>query len=226
MREELTVIGKFLLKFSGISTQSLDFWIWFWMCVLYVLVYIVPVCVCFCSIEDPEQKIAMLTQILEFGQTPRQLFTTPHPQRITPRFHNLSATPSLSSSEFSPGILQTSHDPSHLMLLCLFSTFFMFIIVYIVPGTHCLLWWVMMMFWCCFVQCHPVWSHLRIWRKRVRKWPGVTWTNSHCSPVRNYTKSECVSVFVCIYWTKCVDESCRTWPFCPSVFVCLCWTGQ
>uniref|UniRef100_A0A8C2F340 Neutral sphingomyelinase (N-SMase) activation associated factor n=1 Tax=Cyprinus carpio TaxID=7962 RepID=A0A8C2F340_CYPCA len=49
------------------------------------------------SIEDPDQKIAMLTQILEFGQTPRQLFVTPHPQRITPRFHNLSATPSLSS---------------------------------------------------------------------------------------------------------------------------------
>ncbi|KAI2662277.1 Protein FAN [Labeo rohita] len=41
------------------------------------------------SIEDPDQKIAMLTQILEFGQTPRQLFVTPHPQRITPRFHNL-----------------------------------------------------------------------------------------------------------------------------------------
>ncbi|RXN06086.1 FAN protein [Labeo rohita] len=54
------------------------------------------------SIEDPDQKIAMLTQILEFGQTPRQLFVTPHPQRITPRFHNLSATPSFSSSELSP----------------------------------------------------------------------------------------------------------------------------
>uniref|UniRef100_A0A8C2FTQ3 Neutral sphingomyelinase (N-SMase) activation associated factor n=1 Tax=Cyprinus carpio TaxID=7962 RepID=A0A8C2FTQ3_CYPCA len=54
------------------------------------------------SIEDPDHKIAMLTQILEFGQTPRQLFVTPHPQRITPRFHNLSATPSLSSSELSP----------------------------------------------------------------------------------------------------------------------------
>uniref|UniRef100_A0A673G095 Neutral sphingomyelinase (N-SMase) activation associated factor n=1 Tax=Sinocyclocheilus rhinocerous TaxID=307959 RepID=A0A673G095_9TELE len=54
------------------------------------------------SIEDPDQKIAMLTQILEFGQTPRQLFVTHHPQRITPRFHNLSATPSLSSSELSP----------------------------------------------------------------------------------------------------------------------------
>ncbi|ROL48319.1 Protein FAN [Anabarilius grahami] len=56
------------------------------------------------SIEDPDQKIAMLTQILEFGQTPRQLFVTPHPQRITPRFNNLSSTPSLSSSELSPDL--------------------------------------------------------------------------------------------------------------------------
>uniref|UniRef100_A0AAR2KFC7 Neutral sphingomyelinase (N-SMase) activation associated factor n=1 Tax=Pygocentrus nattereri TaxID=42514 RepID=A0AAR2KFC7_PYGNA len=50
------------------------------------------------SIEDPDQKIAMLTQILEFGQTPRQLFTTPHPQRITPRFHSVSSGTSLSTS--------------------------------------------------------------------------------------------------------------------------------
>ncbi|XP_053324288.1 protein FAN [Spea bombifrons] len=34
------------------------------------------------SIEEPDQKIAMLTQILEFGQTPKQLFTKPHPKRI------------------------------------------------------------------------------------------------------------------------------------------------
>uniref|UniRef100_A0A4W4DVK5 Neutral sphingomyelinase (N-SMase) activation associated factor n=1 Tax=Electrophorus electricus TaxID=8005 RepID=A0A4W4DVK5_ELEEL len=56
------------------------------------------------SIEDPDQKIAMLTQILEFGQTPRQLFTTPHPQRITPRFHNISTGTSLSATpnELSP----------------------------------------------------------------------------------------------------------------------------
>lgn len=57
------------------------------------------------SIEDPDQKIAMLTQILEFGQTPRQLFTKPHPQRITPRFHNVSAGTSISTSpnDLSPG---------------------------------------------------------------------------------------------------------------------------
>ncbi|XP_072306632.1 protein FAN [Eucyclogobius newberryi] len=56
------------------------------------------------SIEDPDQRIAMLTQILEFGQTPTQLFTSPHPQRITPRFHNITRSPSISSpgSELSP----------------------------------------------------------------------------------------------------------------------------
>uniref|UniRef100_A0A8C7P883 Neutral sphingomyelinase activation associated factor n=1 Tax=Oncorhynchus mykiss TaxID=8022 RepID=A0A8C7P883_ONCMY len=49
------------------------------------------------SIEDPNEKIAMLIQILEFGQTPTQLFTTPHPQRITPRFQSISRTPSVNT---------------------------------------------------------------------------------------------------------------------------------
>uniref|UniRef100_A0A671UJY5 Neutral sphingomyelinase activation associated factor n=1 Tax=Sparus aurata TaxID=8175 RepID=A0A671UJY5_SPAAU len=49
------------------------------------------------SIEDPDQRIAMLTQILEFGQTPKQLFTSPHPQRITPRFHNMTRSSSITS---------------------------------------------------------------------------------------------------------------------------------
>uniref|UniRef100_A0A8C2ZI09 Neutral sphingomyelinase activation associated factor n=1 Tax=Cyclopterus lumpus TaxID=8103 RepID=A0A8C2ZI09_CYCLU len=53
------------------------------------------------SIEDPDQRIAMLTQILEFGQTPTQLFTIPHPQRITPRFQNITRSPSTSQSEDS-----------------------------------------------------------------------------------------------------------------------------
>uniref|UniRef100_A0A6Q2XBH3 Neutral sphingomyelinase (N-SMase) activation associated factor n=1 Tax=Esox lucius TaxID=8010 RepID=A0A6Q2XBH3_ESOLU len=62
------------------------------------------------SIEDPDQKIAMLTQILEFGQTPTQLFTTPHPQRITPRFQSISRTPSVNTplNELSP--VSTSED--------------------------------------------------------------------------------------------------------------------
>ncbi|XP_041823886.1 protein FAN isoform X2 [Melanotaenia boesemani] len=56
------------------------------------------------SIEDTDQRIAMLTQILEFGQTPKQLFTSPHPQRITPRFQNITRSSSISSpiSELSP----------------------------------------------------------------------------------------------------------------------------
>uniref|UniRef100_A0A8C7P855 Neutral sphingomyelinase activation associated factor n=1 Tax=Oncorhynchus mykiss TaxID=8022 RepID=A0A8C7P855_ONCMY len=53
------------------------------------------------SIEDPNEKIAMLIQILEFGQTPTQLFTTPHPQRITPRFQSISRTPTSTSEDSS-----------------------------------------------------------------------------------------------------------------------------
>uniref|UniRef100_A0A4W6BZ08 Neutral sphingomyelinase activation associated factor n=1 Tax=Lates calcarifer TaxID=8187 RepID=A0A4W6BZ08_LATCA len=59
------------------------------------------------SIEDPDERIAMLTQILEFGQTPTQLFSSPHPQRITPRFQNITR----SSSNTSPVISQ-SEDSS------------------------------------------------------------------------------------------------------------------
>ncbi|KAK2858608.1 hypothetical protein Q5P01_003228 [Channa striata] len=56
------------------------------------------------SIEDPDERIAMLMQILEFGQTPTQLFTSPHPQRITTRFPNMTRSPSFNSpvSELSP----------------------------------------------------------------------------------------------------------------------------
>ncbi|XP_037549918.1 protein FAN [Nematolebias whitei] len=56
------------------------------------------------SIEDTDQRIAMLTQILEFGQTPRQLFTGPHPQRITPRLQSTRRSSSINSaaSELSP----------------------------------------------------------------------------------------------------------------------------
>ena len=33
---------------------------------------------------DPGQRAAFEAQILEFGQTPTQLFTSPHPQRVAP----------------------------------------------------------------------------------------------------------------------------------------------
>ncbi|KAM6171056.1 protein FAN isoform 4-T4 [Erethizon dorsatum] len=56
------------------------------------------------SIEDPDEKVAMLTQILEFGQTPKQLFVTPHPQKITSKFKIMSQTFSYNASiADSPG---------------------------------------------------------------------------------------------------------------------------
>ncbi|XP_074433181.1 protein FAN isoform X2 [Larus michahellis] len=50
------------------------------------------------SIMDPNEKVALLTQILEFGQTPKQLFTIPHPRRIVPKLKSLSRTSSHSVS--------------------------------------------------------------------------------------------------------------------------------
>ncbi|MEQ2175529.1 hypothetical protein GOODEAATRI_018805, partial [Goodea atripinnis] len=51
-----------------------------------------------------DQRIAMLTQILEFGQTPKQLFIGPHPQRITPGVQNVTRSSSINSAvgELSP----------------------------------------------------------------------------------------------------------------------------
>ncbi|XP_048363243.1 protein FAN isoform X1 [Sphaerodactylus townsendi] len=49
-------------------------------------------------IMDPNESVALLTQILEFGQTPKQLFVTPHPQRIIPKFKSLSRASSRSIS--------------------------------------------------------------------------------------------------------------------------------
>lgn len=38
----------------------------------------------FCnSISDPNEKASMQSQIMEFGQTPKQLFTKPHPTRFS-----------------------------------------------------------------------------------------------------------------------------------------------
>ncbi|XP_031732560.1 protein FAN isoform X2 [Anarrhichthys ocellatus] len=64
------------------------------------------------SIEDPDQRIAMLTQILEFGQTPKQLFTIPHPQRITPRFQNITRSPSSNSPVSDLSSASQSEDSS------------------------------------------------------------------------------------------------------------------
>ncbi|XP_032826941.2 protein FAN isoform X2 [Petromyzon marinus] len=55
------------------------------------------------GVRDATDKIAVLTQILEFGQTPLQLFKTPHPQRLAPRYHSHSTrSPSTPSSRGVP----------------------------------------------------------------------------------------------------------------------------
>lgn len=51
---------------------------------------------------DPNEKVALLTQILEFGQTPKQLFTVPHPQRILSKSSSRTSFHSVSITE-SPG---------------------------------------------------------------------------------------------------------------------------
>ncbi len=38
--------------------------------------------VLFCRVHDPKQLAAIELQVKEFGQTPRQLFTHPHPSRL------------------------------------------------------------------------------------------------------------------------------------------------
>jgi hypothetical protein len=41
----------------------------------------------FCSIKDPNERACMEIQIMEFGQVPKQLFTTPHPVRSISKEH-------------------------------------------------------------------------------------------------------------------------------------------
>ncbi len=50
--------------------------------------------VCFYSVKDLNQRYALESQIMEFGQIPKQLFTSPHPQR--------SPTPGASTGISSP----------------------------------------------------------------------------------------------------------------------------
>lgn len=54
-----------------------------------------------CRIEDPNERARIEIQIMEFGQTPKQLWNTPHPPRFTkdgPRHHSFT-TVSSSSQE-------------------------------------------------------------------------------------------------------------------------------
>ncbi|CAG5129217.1 unnamed protein product, partial [Candidula unifasciata] len=56
------------------------------------------------SIKDASERTSLETQIMEFGQTPKQLFKTPHPQRFT-----CQSIPALVSSLPSPQLVETSH---------------------------------------------------------------------------------------------------------------------
>lgn len=67
----------------------------------------------------------MLTQILEFGQTPKQLFVTPHPRRITSKFRSLSQTSSYNASTAdSPGkFCKENKCEHHSFLFCDYDVF-------------------------------------------------------------------------------------------------------
>ncbi|XP_068670039.1 protein FAN-like isoform X4 [Montipora foliosa] len=59
-------------------------------------------------IEDLNERASIEAQILEFGQTPKQLFTSPHPQkRATGISPNTSTTPSPISSSVLNGLSQS-----------------------------------------------------------------------------------------------------------------------
>ena len=90
-------------------------------------------------IEDPNERASLEAQILEFGQTPKQLFTSPHPQKLVKFYqshvrvnyskkHHVSfssiyiqnAQPSLSSPAMSIDKLNSevfSMFPCHLSML-------------------------------------------------------------------------------------------------------------
>lgn len=55
-----------------------------------------------CSIADPNQRAALETQIMEFGQTPKQLFVQPHPKRAPVSARLLSALMASPSKPESP----------------------------------------------------------------------------------------------------------------------------
>lgn len=62
------------------------------------------------SIMDTNERVALLTQILEFGQTPKQLFTIPHPRRIIPKLKSWSR-----ASSYSPSVTESSGKFSKLL---------------------------------------------------------------------------------------------------------------
>lgn len=56
-----------------------------------------------CSITDAAERKSLETQIMEFGQTPKQLFKSPHPQRFTSQ-----SVPKIISGVINPQSIKTS----------------------------------------------------------------------------------------------------------------------
>lgn len=70
------------------------------------------------AMEDPHQKVATEATIANFGQTPSQLLSEPHPPRLTPRpptslFHTLAPVAPSSSPPASPAPLQSGPPALH-----------------------------------------------------------------------------------------------------------------
>ena len=62
------------------------------------------------KIQDPIERESVITQTLNFGQTPKQLFSKPHPRRLlSPSFlPSPSPSPSLSRSSSSPSLINST----------------------------------------------------------------------------------------------------------------------
>ncbi len=60
---------------------------------------IVLFCSCIFRVHDPKELAAIELQVKEFGQTPRQLFTQPHPSRLTHHTHTPTPPPPSQSDE-------------------------------------------------------------------------------------------------------------------------------
>ncbi|XP_048732353.2 protein FAN-like [Ostrea edulis] len=67
------------------------------------------------KIEDPNERARIEIQIMEFGQTPKQLFTKPHPPRFTEdglRHHSFTTLSSSSQENEEPAMKETESSES------------------------------------------------------------------------------------------------------------------
>ncbi|XP_045191782.2 protein FAN-like isoform X2 [Mercenaria mercenaria] len=85
------------------------------------------------SIKDPNERACMEIQIMEFGQVPKQLLTTPHPARFTSKEHpherenlqqlitHVQETPSLDTDNVEEETVPQTVDFTHMHKLLTFS---------------------------------------------------------------------------------------------------------